>query len=490
MNSKISNVVMTLVLMPEGAAQHNANKSAMRQLQNSVSHNSYRPRTSGRITAVGILFLCSLAAVTTHAQSAKQFNYLLLPTPGSTSTPFISTISIDNSTGILASYNNFAIDRGLHYMKIRGTDIEHLPDVGKFPTLGQYWGSNELGVFVGEGWDGKSFIYANDTFYSIPRSGARSINNNNQVAGYYTRAAGEPEIGYIYENGTFRDIAVPGGRYVMTVVKAINSRGDVAGHYWNLGNESDCGVFIYTYDSRLVYIRPTRLVDEDGESVNGNIGCSLSITGLNDAGELVGNLSGSLGNEPFYVYRDTFELLSPKSKLFGSANSNQVLVSGITNYGEIFGTAWGKGWQEIFTGLSWTLPETPWYANMPTMQFSSGPSAKGSVMSPGQILQGDESISSPSGRYTFTYQADGNCVLYRNTDHRALWASDTYKTPEGITIMQADGNLVTYDRFHKAVFSSGTWRYPGSYLEMQDDGNLVIYTPARRPVWATDTVQR
>jgi hypothetical protein len=110
------------------------------------------------------------------------------------------------------------------------------------------------------------------------------------------------------------------------------------------------------------------------------------------------------------------------------------------------------------------------------------PTAQGDRMQPGQVLNPGESIASANGRFRFTYQADGNLVLYR--DKAALWASGTNGRGVGVCIMQTDGNLVLYGPDGAALWASGTNGFPGSYLVVQDDGNVVIYRPA---LWSTNT---
>jgi hypothetical protein len=116
-----------------------------------------------------------------------------------------------------------------------------------------------------------------------------------------------------------------------------------------------------------------------------------------------------------------------------------------------------------------------------------GPSAQGDRMQPGQVLSPGASIASANGRFRFSYQADGNLVLYR--DKAALWASGTNGRAVGVCIMQADGNLVLYGPGGTALWASGTSGLPGSYLAVQDDGKVVIYGPDGHPVWASSTVQ-
>jgi len=128
------------------------------------------------------------------------------------------------------------------------------------------------------------------------------------------------------------------------------------------------------------------------------------------------------------------------------------------------------------------VPQNP----IPPIGVPTSPSASGSTMQPGQVLNPGQSISSADGRYQFIYQTDGNLVLYRN-DGKSLWATGTNGRGFGSCIMQGDGNLVIYIGGPFAVWASGTNGSPGSYLIAQNDGNVVIYNPAGTAIWATNT---
>ena len=56
----------------------------------------------------------------------------------------------------------------------------------------------------------------------------------------------------------------------------------------------------------------------------------------------------------------------------------------------------------------------------------------------------------------------------------------------GKLVMQADGNLVAYDKDGKATFNTGTF-VPGSRLSVQADGNVVVYDPSGRWLWQSGT---
>lgn len=132
--------------------------------------------------------------------------------------------------------------------------------------------------------------------------------------------------------------------------------------------------------------------------------------------------------------------------------------------------------------------DTPiWATNTVQQSVPAGPPAQGDDMQPAEVLNPDQSITSPNGNYTFVYQGDGNLVLYRNRDGKALWASNTYGRPAEVCIMQGDGNLVIYGPDGEYIWDTATHGHPGSHLVVQDDGNVVIYDPAGTPIWATNT---
>ena len=66
------------------------------------------------------------------------------------------------------------------------------------------------------------------------------------------------------------------------------------------------------------------------------------------------------------------------------------------------------------------------------------------------------------GRHLYLFmQADGNLVLYPNTDRipaEHIWASKTHGKGRGPhhLILQRDGNLVIYDADHKPTWSTNT----------------------------------
>jgi hypothetical protein len=95
-----------------------------------------------------------------------------------------------------------------------------------------------------------------------------------------------------------------------------------------------------------------------------------------------------------------------------------------------------------------------------------------------------QQLLSPDSWFTLVMQADGNLVLYRNSDRKPLWATGT--TGGSRAVMQGDGNLVVYTSFGVAVWASNTAGNDGAIVQLQNDGNLVIYK-GPTPIWASGT---
>lgn len=110
------------------------------------------------------------------------------------------------------------------------------------------------------------------------------------------------------------------------------------------------------------------------------------------------------------------------------------------------------------------------------------PPAEGArtALGPGDALESGQALHSANGRYTLVMQADGNLVLYdRGT---ATWATGT-GTLHARAVMQADGNLVV-SAGAAAVWTSGTNGFAGTRAVLQNDGDFVLYTGGGRAVWA------
>lgn len=104
---------------------------------------------------------------------------------------------------------------------------------------------------------------------------------------------------------------------------------------------------------------------------------------------------------------------------------------------------------------------------------------------PGQNLTQGQNIYSADGRYIFTLQTDGNLVVYdRHNGLQAVWNSGTGGSGADKFSFQADGNLVLY-KGATVVWNAGKAGQGGTSLAMQADGNLVLYTASSAALWYT-----
>ncbi|MFD0008961.1 hypothetical protein ACFVJ4_42315 [Streptomyces sp. NPDC127178] len=105
-------------------------------------------------------------------------------------------------------------------------------------------------------------------------------------------------------------------------------------------------------------------------------------------------------------------------------------------------------------------------------------------------------------------QYDGNLVMYRKRDNKAIWSTGTHGHHGAYAVMQTDGNFVVYTASGKypvypwgvrpyetptrALWSSRTHGKSGAWAMMQNDGNFVIYNSTGGPskggaLWASGT---
>ena len=112
--------------------------------------------------------------------------------------------------------------------------------------------------------------------------------------------------------------------------------------------------------------------------------------------------------------------------------------------------------------------------------------ASGHDMQTGELLEPGDSLSSKNGAFTLKFQADGDLVLYRNSDSWPLWALGS-EAVDGFLLVQGDGNLVMYSP--EVEWESETGGHPGAALFVQNDGNVVLYSSTWEPLWDTGTDQ-
>lgn len=460
---------------------------------------------------ITLLALCGASLKAQNTELSRNFAYFTWSLSGLPSDIRASAQTTDSVGRTIAYYSASNGSNGLILLNGNGWQSLQIPyqllsAQGFTNSVPPITGLNAGGLFVGSDQTAPpvhtlGFVWSGASLLPLAEPGAlntlpQAINLNGQIAGSYLSDQKSLQKGFILDPKTgFHDVLSPGGRYMVTKLTGINTQGDVVGTYANAGagDTTDAGAFISTSDGRVFYLDSSHVYTESG-AVAEMTPRNVLPTGINRSGEVVGIFNDGNYTRNFYYYNGTFRVLTgpPPSNCPNRLQYPQIdpsvwapfRVSGIDDDGAIHGSADCR----FFIGTAFSRPPTPWYAGKPSMQLT-GPSAHGDSMNPGQVLQGDESITSLNGKYTFTYQADGNLVLYRNSDHISLWSSESYGTTIGVAIMQTDGNFVVYDRQGVVRYTSHTSKNPGSFLRVQDDGNVVVYTPSGSAPWSTHTVQ-
>ena len=127
-----------------------------------------------------------------------------------------------------------------------------------------------------------------------------------------------------------------------------------------------------------------------------------------------------------------------------------------------------------------------WASNTQVPASHPAPTVKDRITS-GQALIVGASITSNNGQFHLILQADGNLVAY-DKYNVAIWSSKTNgHSGAWELVMQSDGNLVMYDVKSHAFWATNTNGKGGVVLIMQDDGNVVLYNAANHPLWASNT---
>ncbi|WP_156758623.1 S8 family serine peptidase [Actinokineospora pegani] len=112
----------------------------------------------------------------------------------------------------------------------------------------------------------------------------------------------------------------------------------------------------------------------------------------------------------------------------------------------------------------------------------TAPAAK-DALTKGQRLTAGQGLRSPNGQFRLDMQADGNLVLYTQSN-QAWWSSGTWNNPGSYTVFQNDGNVVLYTAAGRPIWATDTYLADTSRFVLQNDSNLVLYGPTGRVFWA------
>uniref|UniRef100_A0A8C6SB40 Bulb-type lectin domain-containing protein n=1 Tax=Neogobius melanostomus TaxID=47308 RepID=A0A8C6SB40_9GOBI len=112
-----------------------------------------------------------------------------------------------------------------------------------------------------------------------------------------------------------------------------------------------------------------------------------------------------------------------------------------------------------------------------------------SFISTNQELRRGDSLVSNNGDCKAVFQDDGNFVLYMLipvSKWIPVWASNTVGPNPYRLILQADTNLVIYDKTYNPVWASGNYDPKGGHQRMRltltDDAKLQVEDDAK-PIW-------
>jgi hypothetical protein len=174
------------------------------------------------------------------------------------------------------------------------------------PAVNQLLGVNDRGVAVGFYTNGqganRGYLYDifSHRFHRVMIPGVRNlsskvsltataINNNNDVAGFYSVSGGTTYSFLKTDRGHFTRLAFPGA--ASTQAFGVNDWREVAGTY-TMGSGSSAKTYGFTWTSRMGF---KTISDPQGVG-------TTTLNGINDAGDLVGFYTDAAGNTDGLLY--------------------------------------------------------------------------------------------------------------------------------------------------------------------------------------------
>jgi probable HAF family extracellular repeat protein len=215
-----------------------------------------------------------------------------------------------------------------------------IDDGGSFTLVyvyGEFLGINNSDNIVGIyfGTPSRGFLYANGIFATIEVPGATStdvfgINDSGDIVGSY-RDAMDMTHGFLYANGKFTTLDFPGAR--VTVAYDINNFGTIVGHAQGYGG------FLYS----------------NGSFTHIDLPCVTSVNGINGFGDIVGTCFDGLGRHGFVYAEGIFTKLD----IPGIPSPNFMEARGINNAGIIVGIYQGDPDTAIHGFMATPVSTTP-----------------------------------------------------------------------------------------------------------------------------------
>lgn len=301
--------------------------------------------------SVVVISLFIFSILLSHPAQSATYNYLDIYVPSSTST-WVS--DINDAGQIVGTYNSGSGQQGYIFDETGYITDFSFNDTG---TDTRFYGINDNGDITGEyfGNDYTGFLYDGTTWTSLEVPGAartdpQDINDAGQIAGWNRDACYVGAYGFIYDSSSsWTRLANPstnsylcddwgsGGGYDSTAAFGINDSGIVVGTY-SL-NKIHHG-FIYDDGSWSTFDYP-----DASES---------RITGINDAGDIVGMYKDDDGNWNSYTGNIYDSNSLDEFSVPGAVSTS---LSGINNYGDLVGTYNNGSGNVAFLASSVQAPE-------------------------------------------------------------------------------------------------------------------------------------
>jgi hypothetical protein len=103
----------------------------------------------------------------------------------------------------------------------------------------------------------------------------------------------------------------------------------------------------------------------------------------------------------------------------------------------------------------------------------------------GEKLNSNDKIISQNSKYALLQEAGGDVVSFNSSATAYVWQSHTGGNPNAYTVLQSDGNLVTYSSVGKVLWQSGTSGNPGDILTVDNAGYPLIISKNGVPIFTT-----
>ncbi|WP_051732341.1 hypothetical protein [Kitasatospora phosalacinea] len=168
--------------------------------------------------------------------------------------------------------------------------------------------------------------------------------------------------------------------------------------------------------------------------------------------------------------------------------------------GESAGAVWStQTWNKpnsafaLYQGDLSVSDETTYYWESQTGFLPVRDAAGNYGETPSDILKNDQALFPntwmESSTTVLVMQGDGNLVLYRKSDGKVIWSSNTWGHPGALAVLTDTGIFGVADQNNAYWYTNTSGNY-GAYVKVQSDGNVVLYRAGGESAgaaWASNT---